>query len=172
MALSKEKEESCLLQLDKKYCSRERTCDEDFGHVAHNQVRVSQYTPLGMARLYFKQRFKLCSFHFQRAWMGLWGALKSRGGESSHSCRPQCREDRPGCGHVCTPVFATQLPLGSTGHEIYTVQKSPELSDNIYTARLFITMGFFVTSSCWLAEAKETSVTIHFIFKYLLRFTT
>lgn len=132
-------------------------------------MRVSQYAPLGMARLYFKQRSKLCSFHFQRARMGLWGALKSRGGKSSHSCCLLCREDGPGCGCVCTPAFATQLPLGATGHEIYVVQKSLQLSDNIYTTMLFMTMGCFVTSSRWLAEAKEPSVTIHLIFKYLLR---
>lgn len=67
------------------------------------------------------------------------------------------------------PLFATQLPSGATGREIYAAQKSPELSDNIYTTRLFITVGFFVTSSHWLADAKETTVTINLIFKDLLR---
>lgn len=147
---------------------QQREChDEGFSHVAHNEVRVSQYILLGVVSLYFKPRSKLCSFHFQRAWMVSWGALRSRGGESSHSfCR---HEERPGCGHVCMPAFATQLPWGATGHEICTAQKSPELSDNIYTTRLFITMGFSVASAHWLVEAKEASVIIHLIFKYLIR---
>lgn len=67
VALLKEKEESCCLQLDIKYCSRENAHDEGFSHVAHNEVRVSQYVPSGVVSLYFKPRSKLCSFHFQRA---------------------------------------------------------------------------------------------------------
>lgn len=68
-----------------KILQQKRAHGEGFGHVACSQVRVPQYAPSDMARLYFKQRSELCSFHFQRAWMGLWGALKSRGGESLHS---------------------------------------------------------------------------------------
>lgn len=151
---------------------RETVRDEDFGHRVHTQLMVSQHASLGNAGLYFKQRFKLCSFHFQKAWTGLQGALKSRGGESSYSYCPLRREDRPVCRHVCMPAFATQLPWGPTGHEIYTEQKSVELSDNIYTTRLFITMSCFVTSSLWPAEAKETSVTIHLILNILSDFTT
>lgn len=102
-----------MLQLDIKYHSREGARGEGLGHVAHDQVRVPQYAPLGMSRLYFKQRSKRCSFHFQRAWTGLWGALKSRQGESLHSCSPMRGEDRSGCGRVCPPAVATQLPLGA-----------------------------------------------------------
>lgn len=71
-----------------KILQQRRAHGEGFGQVARSQVRVPQYAPSDMARLYFKQRSELCSFHFQRAWMGLWGALKSRGGESLHSCSP------------------------------------------------------------------------------------
>lgn len=81
---------------------------------------------------------------------------------------PTVRGGQVWYGPVCTPARATQLPLGATGHESYRALKSLELSDDIYTTRLFITMGFFVASSCWLVEAKETSVTIHLIFKSLL----
>lgn len=150
----------------------ERGCDEDFGHMAYNQLKVSQYAYLGMAGLCFKQRSELCSFHLQKHWTGLRGALKCRGGESSHSCCPLSKEDRPGCRHVCMPAFATQLPWGPAGHEIYTEQKSLELSDNIYTTKLFITMSFFVTSSHWPAETKETSVMIHLILNILSDSTT
>lgn len=111
--LSKEKEKILLLYLKTKYHSREGARGEGFGHVAHSQVRVPQYAPLGMSRLYFKQRSKICSFHFQRAWTGLWGALKSRGSESLHSCSPMHGEDRSGCGCVCPPAVATQLLLGA-----------------------------------------------------------
>lgn len=88
----------------------------------------SQGTPFGMAGLYFKHKAKLCSFHFQRAWAGLWGALKSKGGASWHSCW------QPGCGHICTLVFATQLPGEQMGHDTCMVQKSPDL--------IFIQPGF------------------------------
>lgn len=50
------------------------------------------------------------------------------------------------------------------------VQKRLELSDNIFTNKLFITMDLFDTSSPWLEDAEESSVTIQLIFKYLLRF--
>lgn len=50
------------------------------------------------------------------------------------------------------------------------VQKSLELSDNIFTNKLFITMELFDTSSPWLEDVEESSVTIQLIFKYLLRF--
>lgn len=57
----------------------ERARAEDFGHVAHSQGRVSQHAPLGTAGLYFKQRPKLRSFHFQRAWRRSLGSSEVQG---------------------------------------------------------------------------------------------
>lgn len=112
-----------------------RSCDEDFVYVAHTEwggPRALLLVWLGCIL-----SIRPCSCHFQRAWTGLWGALKSMGGESgihADSCVESAgwAVDKSAC-----PCLPPSCPGDQAGLETCMAQRSPHLI-------VFIQPGFLL----------------------------